>query len=259
MRAVRWVLVPVALLAAAFALGACAQNAPRDLGHSDAKAVAIDDQVMAALGGKQQWDALRGLRWSFGSMVGDSTRSTRRHAWDKHTGWHRVDGVNRQGQSYTLIHTVGDTTSGMAWVNGTRIEGDSLHKLIRRADALWINDSYWMLMPYKLRDPGVTLRYAGDTTMAGARYDRLALTFDHVGLTPGDCYWVFVNRADHRVARWEMLLEGDTPPPVATTWEGWEQHDGLWFPTAHRRDSINTFTNQIETLHAFAPTEFEQP
>lgn len=241
------------MLVVALLPGACTR------GGSDAKAVAIADQVMAALGGKPKWDSLRGLRWSFGSMLGDSVRSERRHAWNKHTGEHRVDGVNRQGQRYTLIHSLTDSTRGMAWVDGTRIEGDSLRKLVKRASALWVNDAYWFLMPYKLRDPGVKLAYAGDTTLAGKTYDRLALSFENVGLTPGDCYWVFVNRADHRVEHWEMVLEGDDPPAVAYTWEGWEQHDGLWFPTAHRRDSTNVFTSRIETVLAFAAAEFEQP
>ncbi len=248
----------VLTLAIGAALAACARQGGEQP-SSDARAVAVADQVMASLGGKTAWEELRGLRWSFGSMLGDSVRSTRRHAWDKRTGQHRVEGVNRQGQSYTIIHTLGDSTAGMAWVNGTRIEGDSLHKLVKRGYALWVNDSYWMLMPYKLRDPGVTLGYAGDTTMVSGPCDKLALSFHDVGLTPGDHYWVFVNRANHRVERWEMVLEGDSPPPAAYTWEGWEQHDGLWFPTAHRRDSTNVFTNRIEAVHAFAPTEFTQP
>lgn len=259
MRAAHRLFLSAAFVAAAFLLGACAQKTAQDSSGSDARAIAIADQVMTALGGKKQWDALRGLRWTFGAMLGDSVRSSRRHAWDKLTGQHRVDGVNRQGQSFTLIHTLGDSTSGMAWVNGNKIEGDSLKKLIQRATALWVNDTYWMLMPYKLRDPGVTLMYAGDTTMTGNTYDRLALSFHNVGLTPGDHYWVYVNRADHRVERWEMVLEGDQPPPVAYTWQGWEQHDGLWFPTAHMRDSTDVFTNKIETVQSFAPTEFQKP
>ena len=259
MRAARRLLLPASLVAVALLVGACAQKAAENLNGSDPKAVAIADQVMTSLGGKSRWDSLPGLRWTFGAMVGDSVRSSRRHAWDKLTGQHRVDGVNRMGQTFTFIHTLGDTTSGMAWVNGNRIEGDSLHKLIQRANALWVNDTYWMLMPYKLRDPGVTLRYAGDTTMAGKLYDRLALSFEHVGLTPGDRYWVYVNRADHRVEHWEMVLEGDQPPPVTYTWQGWELHDGLWFPTAHMRDSTDVFTNKIETVQSFAPSEFEQP
>ena len=259
MRPVRRLLLPTALVTCALLLDACAPNASRDASGSDPRAIAIADQVMAALGGKKEWGAVRGLRWSFGSMLGDSVRSERRHAWDKQTGWHRVDGVNRQGESYTLIHTLGDSTSGMAWVNGNRIDGDSLAKLTQRANALWVNDAYWMLMPYKLRDPGVKLAYAGDTTMAGKTFDRLALSFEHVGLTPGDHYWVFVNRANHRVEYWEMVLEGDEPPAVGFTWEAWEQHDGLWFPTAHRRDSTNVFTRKVEIVRSFTPTEFQAP
>jgi len=258
MRALR--LVPLVLVA--FIAGACARQAA-NVGNvpagSDPKAMQIADEVMASLGGRQQWDKLPGLRWSFGSSVNDTVKSSRRHAWDKQTGQHRVDGVNRMGQHFTFIHTVGDTTHGMAWMNGTPIEGDSLHKLIKRAEALWVNDTYWMLMPYKLRDPGVTLKYAGDTTMAGKSFDRLALSFHAVGLTPGDHYWVYVDRANHRVERWEMVLQGDAPPPVAYSWEGWEQHDALWFPTHHKRDSIDVFTDSVVTVQAFDPAEFQKP
>src|SRR5207248_1706270 len=112
----RWRLL--ALIGLGVTLAACSRPAANAPAGSDAKAVGIADQVMTALGGRKQWDSLHGLRWSFGAMVNDSVRSTRRHAWDKMTGRHRVDGVNRQGQSYTFIHTVGDTTQGMAWVNG---------------------------------------------------------------------------------------------------------------------------------------------
>src|SRR5438876_620493 len=76
-------------------------------------------------------------------------------------------------------------------------------KRMRSAHGAWINDSYWFLMPYKLRDPGVTLKYDGevkDSTTA-AVYDRLALSFENVGMTPGDRYWVYVNRANHRVEK----------------------------------------------------------
>ena len=259
MRAPLRVLVPLAALAAMLALAGCQSKPAADLGGSDPKAVAIADQVMDALGGKAKWDALAGLRWTFGSQVGDTVKSSRRHAWNKLTGQHRVDGVNRMGQTFTFIHTIGDTSTGMAWVNGNAIEGDSLHKLIKRAEALWINDTYWFLMPYKLRDPGVTLAMAGDTTMNGATYDKLALSFASVGMTPGDHYWAFVDRADHRVKYWEMVLEGDTPPAVGYTWGGWEEHDGLWFPTEHRRDATNIFTNNVETVSSFAPGEFEKP
>ena len=248
---------PQRLLAAALLL-AMPVTLRAETPASDRKAVAIADQVMKALGGKQRWDDLVGLRWTFGASVNDTVRNSRRHAWNKHTGWHRVEGKTRAGQSFCFIHRVG-TNEGMAWMDGVAIEGDSLQKLLKRANSLWINDTYWMLMPYKLRDPGVTLKYEGEAREGNARYDKLALTFENVGETPGDHYWVFVNRADHRIDRWEMVLQSDQPPPAAYTWEGWEQHDGLWFPTAHRQDKSNVFTNAIETVKEFKPAEFSAP
>jgi hypothetical protein len=246
----------VALLAALGCLAA--QRARAEVVPSDPKAIAIADQVMTALGGRERWDALKGLRWSFEFAVGDTIKSSRRHAWDKQTGWHRVEGVNRSGQPFVLIEQL-DGKGGMAWMNHNAIQGDSLAKLMKRAKSLWTNDTYWMLMPYKLRDPGVTLKYAGESKQGAITYDRLALSFDQVGETPGDHYWVFVNRANHRIEKWEFVLQGEKPPAEKWTWEGWEQHDGLWFPTAHRQGANTLYTRNVETVSAFKPAEFKAP
>ena len=66
-----------------------------------------------------------GLRWSFESAVNDTIKSSRRHAWDKLGGWHRVEGVNRAGLPYLMIDHLDDAT-GMAWMNHNAIAGDSL-------------------------------------------------------------------------------------------------------------------------------------
>jgi hypothetical protein len=132
--------------------------------------------------------------------------------------------------------------------------------MMKTAQSLWTNDSYWFLMPYKLRDPGVTLKHAGPVQEGGATYDKLSLTFANVGETPGDQYWVYVNKANDRVEKWDMVLQGDPPPPVSYTWEGWEEHDGLWFPTAHRNaEGRNVFTRDIVTSRALPKATFERP
>ena len=244
----------VALLVAVFGV-ARAETPP-----SDPKAVEIADKVMTQLGGKQRWDNLRGLQWTFGVEVSDTVRGTpRRHAWDKWSGWHRVEGKNRQGQPYVIIHNLNDSL-GTAWVSGNKIEGDSLRKLIKFGKSSWVNDTYWMLMPYKLRDPGVTLRYEGEAKVDGRPYDKIALSFDQVGETPGDHYWVYVNPQTHRVERWDMVLQSDKPPAKSYTWEAWQAHDGLWFPTAHRNtEHVNVFTRDVQTVSEFPPGEFTSP
>jgi hypothetical protein len=225
---------------------------------SDPRAIAIADQVMESLGGSARWNALPGLRWSFGAEVDDTVRAVRRHCWNKHTGWERVEGKTGSGQPFCFIVNLNDG-KGMAWIDGQPIEGDSLQKLLKLAHRMWVNDSYWFLMPYKLRDPGVILQYDREAKEDGRTYDVIALSFDHVGDTPGDRYWVYVNRANHRVEKWQYLLQGEKPPPVAASWSDWEEHDGLWFCTAHRRDGRNTFTRDVETMDQFPPTEFTAP
>jgi hypothetical protein len=250
----RLALVALAVLGSA----ASPLRARAETTASDPKAVAIADQVLQALGGRDRWDHLHGLRWSFDFALGDTVKSSRRHSWDKWTGWHRVEGVGRTGQPFLMIDQI-DGHGGMAWMNGQSIEGDSLGKLMKRAKSLWTNDTYWMLMPYKLRDPGVTLTYDGEAREGGKTYDKLSLTFAGVGETPGDHYWVYVNRANHRIERWDMVLQGDKPPAETWTWEGWEQHDGLWFPTAHRQGNRTIYTRNVETVAEFKPGEFKGP
>ena len=250
MHATRW-LSAAALIALAAA--GCARTPT-----PESRAVAIADQVMRTLGGKAAWDKLPGLRWTFEVSVNDTLHPGRRHAWDKMTGWQRVEGVNRAGVPFVFVGNL-NTGEGKAWMAGNAIEGDSLQKLLKRSKSMWINDTYWMLMPYKLRDPGVHLAFDGDTTIAGTLYDRLALSFENVGETPGDHYWVYVNRTTHFVERWDMVLQGDQPPAKTYTWEGWEQHDGLWFATAHRQDQTIIYTHDIQTVPKFADQEFSAP
>jgi hypothetical protein len=241
-------------LAALAVVPACAE-----LPDSEARAVAVADRVMKALGGKERWDALRGLRWTFEVTVNDTVRPGRHHTWDKHTGWQRVEGKTASGDAFVFVSQIDGTGTPRAWINGTAIEGDSLQKLATRSRALWINDSYWFLMPYKLRDPGVRLQMATDTTIGGVNYDRITLSFEKVGNTPGDRYWVYVNKANDRVERWEHLLQNATPPPVMWTWEGWQQHGGLWFPTAHRREGRAIMTTNVQTLDSIPAGTFERP
>lgn len=225
----------------------------------DPRATALADRVLEHLGGAKRWNELPAIAWSFGSSVRDTVRSTRRHVWNKHDGRHRVEGVLRDGTPFVFTHVVGDTLHGHAWLAGREIAGDSLRMLLRRAHAMWTNDSYWLLMPYKLRDPGVRLEYAGRTELASATFERLALRFDRVGLTPGDRYWIDVDPVTHRIERWDFILEGQTDGPRTWTWEGWEQHAGLWFPTIHRQDETVVFTKDIRTPASTPAELFDRP
>jgi hypothetical protein len=194
--------------------------APAAAGEPDPEAAAAAQRTLEAMGGEEAWEATRFLRFNFFGF--------RLHHWDRYTGRHRLEGKNREGDSYLVLHNV-RTREGEAWVNGERQQGDAAKEWLERAYGAWVNDSYWLLMPYKLRDPGVNLTYEGQEEIEGTAYDKLKLTFDGVGLTPGDTYWAWINRGTGLMDRWAYRLEGweADRAPTPWLWQGWQTYGGV--------------------------------
>jgi plasmid maintenance system killer protein len=193
---------------------------------SDSRAVAIAEQVMEALGGEAAWKKTRYLRFDFAVESEGKIAMSRSHYWDKWTGRYRVEGKTKEGKSFLVLMNL-NTRQGQAWLEGKPASADALKEQLDRAWAMWVNDTYWLLMPYKLRDPGVTLALAGEDKVGDAACDKLALTFEAVGLTPKDRYWIFVNRATHMVDRWEYVLQDEKGGPTRWEWRGWRAYGAI--------------------------------
>ena len=190
---------------------------------SDPKAVAVAERLMQALGGQDAWNATRYLRFDFAVDRGGKTLMRRAHTWDKWDGRYRVEAKDKDGKDVVVTMNL-NTRQGSATVGGAPLSGEALKKALDHAYAGWVNDTYWLLMPYKLRDPGVSLAYVGEQKKGSDTWDELALSFDNVGLTPKDRYWIFVNRATGLVDRWEFVLKGEKTPPVPFEWKGWKSY-----------------------------------
>ncbi len=166
---------------------------------SDAEAVALADRVMLRLGGREAWDATRFVAWKF--------FGSRLHVWDKHTGDIRVEGTDRETKETYLILMNLQTKTGQAWRSGEQItDSDALAELLELGESAWINDSYWMFMPYKLKDTGVALKYVGERALLdGRRADVLELTFRDVGRTPENRYEIYVAKDSSLIEQWDFF------------------------------------------------------
>jgi len=217
-----------AVIAAALLLGsgAAASRAEAQGPESDPKAVAVADKVMETLGGADAWKATRFLRFDFAVDREGETVMRRAHTWDRSTGRYRAEATDEEGHDVVVLMNV-HTKEGQAWVGGEPVDGEALESLLESGYAWWVNDAYWLLMPFKMRDPGVILSYAGLEAKQGQTWDKVLLTFEGVGLTPKDKYWVFVNRATGLVDRWEFVLKGADTPPVPFDWSGWAKHGSI--------------------------------
>ena len=210
--------IPGLLLAAVLALAAGSALAhPHEAPPTPEQ---LAQEVMQALGGKEAWDNTRFIRFTFAGR--------RTHWWDKHTGRHRIEGQTQDGKKFLVLENV-NTKEGTVWVDGQKAEGDQAKEFLERAYGAWINDTYWLIMPYKLQDPGVNLSYVGEETIDGKKYDKLLLSFNNVGLTPGDRYWAYINHDTHLMDRWAYVLQSmeQGAEPTAWRWEGWQKYGNI--------------------------------
>jgi hypothetical protein len=232
-RRLLFLLGPMALLS----LPAAADNPPApgfDLSGSDPQAIAIADQVMERMGGREAWDRTRYITWNFFGR--------RRHLWDKHTGDLRIEGIDRETEKPFVILMNLQSRKGRAWSGDAEItDPEELAQRLDFGEAVWINDSYWMFMPYKLKDSGVTLTYLGSEPMLDGRPAAvLQLTFKGVGRTPQNKYRVYVAEDSGLVEQWDFFDSADDPDPrFQNPWHDWQTYGSILL-SANRGDTGHT-------------------
>lgn len=197
--------------------------------QSDPRAVELAESVMAAMGGEDAWNATRYISWDF---MGRG----RLHWWDKWTGNHRIE-TTRDGDELVMLFNI-NTMEGRYWRNGEQvIDPAEVEELSDQAHAAWINDTYWMFMPYKLLDPGVTLEYRGEAELPDGRPAHvLQLTFENVGRTPQNRYLVYVADDTGLVEQWSWFRgASDAEPQFTLPWAGWQRFGAILLCTDHGR------------------------
>ena len=195
---------------------------------SDPRAIAIADSVMLAMGGREAWDDLQYVSWNFFGI--------RDLVWDKHSGRVRID---VPGANEVYLINVNDN-SGKVYVGDSLIApADSLQMKVDRGKSIWINDSYWLFMPFKLKDSGVTLHYIGNGTLPdGSPAEILQLTFEEVGDTPENKYQVYVDASDHLVKQWAYYRNASQDSASAVwPWDNYSTYGDLLL-SADRSDGL---------------------
>ncbi len=198
-----------------FNVSAIAQGQAFNEKDSDAKAIKIANDVMQAIGGKKNWDATHFIAWNF--------FGSRKLIWDKYTGNVRIE--NLKNDTKILVNI--NNSKGKVYKDGAELtQPDSLAKYLEEGRKIWINDSYWLLMPFKMQDPGVTLKYIGeDTTQKGTKADVVRLTYKGVGVTPNNAFNVWVSKQTKLVDQWAFYKEANQPKPgFVLTWEDYQTY-----------------------------------
>lgn len=196
----------------------------------DPKAVEIAESLMEAMGGQDTLAKARYLHFSFMVVTDGEYRARRHHLWDTWEGRYRYESRPVGGETRFVLFNV-NTKQGDAYANGEKLAGEEAAKALKDAYSAFINDSYWLMMPWKWLDPGVNLKYIGPEEYSGELCDIVELSFEQVGLTPGDVYRGYVSRASGLMIRWTYALKSGR----AGDWD-WEYVDasGIKLASNHR-------------------------
>ena len=219
--------------AAAASHGARPSHAAPSPAGPDARADVIAKSLDDAMGGQAAWAVVPYIRFDFVAVKDGKELGRRAHWWDKAHSRDRVEWKDKDGRAVSAIVNLFDRT-GTSATDG-RMDADTLlAEHVKDAYEMWVNDTYWLMMPFKLHDQGSHLTYVRTEHGAGGAHDVLSLTFDPVvGLTPKDHYWLFINQKTHLLDRWEYLLQDQKPPPSTATWENWQQAGPVRLSTLH--------------------------
>ncbi|WKK77154.2 hypothetical protein QYS49_08075 [Marivirga salinae] len=189
-----------------------------DATKSDQKAVELADKVIAAHGGEENWNNTRYIAWNF--------LGARDLIWDKYTGNVRID---FPGQESTYLININQDTGRVKIGERELTKADSLAKYIERGKQIWVNDSYWLVFPFKLKDPGVQLKYVGqDTTKNGEEAEVISLTFEKVGFTPQNKYKAYIDPQSHLLLQWDYFRNAsDSAASFQNVWTDYQEYGDI--------------------------------
>jgi hypothetical protein len=181
-------------------------TAPATQPDSDWKAAVLDRA------GNDVWPTVTKLSFTFNVDRGGQVMS-RSHVWDLTTGENTV--VTPEGETIVNVWAFDPETATDAETAAYRA---------------WTNDSYWLLMPLKLDDPGVNFGPVAMTRDLPPSRANVTMSFDDgTGLTPGDQYDLAIDLRENVVDGWTFRPNPNVS--VSWAWEDYRDFNGLYLST----------------------------
>ncbi len=217
----------------------------------DPQVAQIYRSIMDSIAPDDGWERTRYVHFDWMIDRGDDPPLRRSHRWNVHEGDYRVEAPVGENQMIALFDVDAPTEGERIWLDGQRVEDEARSdSLANRAYSMFINDSYWLLFPFKWTDPGVTTRYLPTREVWGKEYEAVELTFDDVGLTPQNRYIALIDPETRMMELWQHFTEAsDTVPRFTNRWADWEDYGPILL-SSRRETEDGESTIYFENLGA---------
>ena len=207
---------------------------------TDKKTTAVESETeksvlekIAQASGYEYWDGISSLKFTF-NVDRDTIHSERKWHWN--VAANEVTGIS-YGDTLTYNRAAVDSTSA-------------------KVDAAFINDKYWMLAPFNLiwdqENFTYELEEASEAPISKQTLQKLTIVYgSEGGYTPGDAYDFYFGD-DYLIQEWAFRKSNQDTPNVITTWEGYEDFEGLKIATVHKTGDGN-FQISFTDIEAIRP------
>lgn len=190
-------------------------------GTSGPDADALANKMLTAMN-HEAYKNTRFLEWSYRS-------GKNRYKWDKTMGKCTVS----WGDYEVLLNLVRPEKSN-ALKNGQSLIGIEKSEVVKKAQTIFDNDSFWLVAPYKVFDKGTTRSIVAlkDGTQG------LLVTYSSGGTTPGDSYLWKLN-PNGFPSSYQMWVKILPIGGLEASWDDWMVvKSGAFLPKSHKLGPI---------------------
>lgn len=201
-------------LAGLISLVAFTTGATRAAEDSAAKGQQLATDLWKASGG-ENWAKVREVHFTFAVEQEGKPLFSAQHVWNVAAGTDEVKWKDKEGKDHAVTVNLAAPASDEE----------------KAGYARWVNDSYWLLAPLKVRDRGVTVEASGPKDLNGVTCETVRLKFEKVGLTPTDEYVFYLDPKTKLPLAWDYIPASGTG--MQATWEKFKSFGGLNLATEH--------------------------
>ncbi len=192
-----------------------------DVKASNPKADELANNILQAIK-HEAYKNTRYLEWSFAEK--------RFFKWDKKN--HVID--VKWDDNHVVLHP-NNMEKSTAYINEKEVKNEALTK---RALDIFNNDSFWLVAPHKLFEPGIIRSI---TKIDGK--EALQVKYTQGGSTPGDSYIWLLNDSNYIPESYKMYVPSMKMNGTSATWEDWiKTESGTLLPKSHKFSNGRTLS-----------------
>ncbi|WP_456437999.1 hypothetical protein [Psychroserpens sp.] len=127
----------------------------------------------------------------------------------------------------------------------------SIDSISMKTDRAFINDKFWMFVPFQLVwDEGTTISESSKEVapISKTELNKITLTYGNEGgYTPGDAYDIYYDK-DYIIREWVYRKGNSEEPSMTTTFENYEDFNGIKTAKVHKmaEGNFNLFFSNIK-------------